>query len=119
MILKIPTKVQGKGFCRSVSNERRLQIIFVLSGEKIEPKSAKSTFQDPKVLLPKKKAALGALGNLWTPQVTALLLTHSKWRSEKETRQKCLWCGTGKFFSPYHLALGPNNPYYIPTQTEI
>ena len=96
-----------------------LQIKFVLSGEKIEPKSAKSIFQDPKGLLPKKRLLWGHWVTSGLHRIIALLLTHSKWQSEKEIRQKYLWCGTGKFFSPCHLAPGSNNRYYVPTQTEI
>lgn len=43
----------------------------------------------------------GALGNLWTLQVSSTISYSFKVAIRKEIRPKCLWCSTRKFSSPH------------------
>lgn len=61
----------------------------------------------------------GALGNLWTLQVSSTISYSFKVAIRKEIRPKCLWCSTRKFSSPHRQAPGPKNPYDTPAQTEM
>lgn len=78
-----------KGFCRSISYQKWLQISFLFQVKRLSPGQQRAHLESLKSCS-SATGWLGALGNLRTLQIIALLLTHSKWQSEKEMRPKYL-----------------------------